>query len=53
VLIDAAFSVDRSVIKKVAENILKSKYLIMQILRNWNAKAKVIPEIVGATGTIS
>jgi len=52
-LIDVAISGDRNVIKKEAENILKYKYLTIEIQRMWNVKTKVIPVIIGATGTIS
>jgi len=41
------------VIKKDAEKILKYKYLTIVIERMWNVKTKVIPVIMGATGTIS
>jgi len=41
------------VIKKEAENILKYKVIIIDIQHMWNVKAKVIPVIIGATGTIS
>ena len=51
-LIDAAISVDRNVIKKVAEKILKYKDLTIEIQRMWNVETKVIPVIIGATGTI-
>ena len=52
-LIDAAISGDRNVIKKEAEKILKHKDLTTEIQRMWNVKTKVIPVITGATGTIS
>ena len=51
-VIDVAISGDRNVIKKEAENILKYKDLIIEIQHMWNLKAKVIPVIIGATGTI-
>jgi len=41
------------VIKKVAEKILKYKDLTKEIQSMWNVKTKVIPAIIGATGTIS
>jgi len=53
VLIDAAITGDRNVIKTEAEKILKYKDLIIEIQCMWNVKAKVIPVIIGATGTIS
>jgi hypothetical protein len=52
-LIDGAISGDRNVIKKHAEKILKYKDLTTDIQRMRNAKTKVIPVIIGATGTIS
>jgi hypothetical protein len=52
-LTDVAISEDRSVIKKEAEKILKYKDLTIDIQRMWNVKTKVIPVIIGATGTIS
>jgi hypothetical protein len=36
-----------------AEKILKYKDLTIQIQRMWNVKTRVIPVIIGATGTIS
>jgi len=41
------------VIKKEAEKILKYKDLTIEIQRMWDVKTKVIPVIIGATGTIS
>jgi len=52
-LIDVAISGDRNVIKKEAEKILKYKDFTTEIQRTWNVKTKVIPVIIGATGTIS
>jgi len=53
VLIDVAISGDRNVIKKETEKILKYKDLTIEIQRTWNVKTKMIPVIIGATGTIS
>jgi hypothetical protein len=39
--------------KKEAEKILKYKDPTIEIQRMWNVKTKVIPVIIGATGTIS
>jgi hypothetical protein len=44
---------DRNVIKKEAEKILKYKDPTEEIKRMWNAKTKVIPAIMVATGKIS
>ena len=44
---------DRNLIKKEAEKILKYKDLRIHIQPMWIVKAKVIPVIRGATGTIS
>ena len=52
-LIDVAISGDRKVIKKEAEKILQYKDLTIEIQRMWNVKTKVIPVIIGVTGTIS
>jgi len=52
-LIDVAISGGRNVIKKEPEKILKYKDLTIEIQRMWNVKTKVIPVIIGATGTIS
>jgi len=41
------------VIKKEAEKILKYKDLTIEIQRTWKVKTRVIPVIIGATGTIS
>jgi len=52
-LIDVAISGDRNVIKKEADNIVIYKELTTEIQRMWNVKTKVIPVIIGATGTVS
>jgi hypothetical protein len=51
-LIDVAVPGDRNVIQKEAEKILKYKDLTTEIQRMWNV-TRVIPVIIGATGTIS
>ena len=40
-------------IKKEADKILKYKDLTIEIQRMWTVKRKVIPVIMGATGTVS
>jgi len=50
---DVAISGDRNVIKNEAKKILKYKDLTIEIQHMWNVKTKVIPIIIGATGTIS
>jgi hypothetical protein len=52
-LIDVAIPGDRNVIQKEAEKILKYKDLTIEIQRMWNIKTRMIPVIIGATGTIS
>jgi hypothetical protein len=52
-LIDVAISGGTNVIKKEGEKILKYKDLTIEIQRMWNLKTKVIPVIIGATGTVS
>jgi len=52
-LIDVAISGDKNVIKKEAEKILKYTDLTIEIQHMWNVKTKVIPVIIGVTGTIS
>jgi hypothetical protein len=41
------------VIKKETKKILKYKDLTIEIQCTWNVKTKLIPVIIGATGTIS
>jgi hypothetical protein len=41
------------VIQKEAKKILKYKDFTIEIQRMWNVKTRVIPVIIGATGTIS
>jgi hypothetical protein len=43
----------RIAMKREAEKILKYKDLTIEIQGMWNVKTKVIPAIIGATGTIS
>ena len=52
-LIDDAIWGDRNVIKKEGEKILKYKDLTIEIQCRWKVKTRVIPVIIGATGTIS
>jgi len=52
-LMDIVIPGDRNVIKKEDEKILKYEDLTTEIQRTWNVKTKVIPVIIGATGTIS
>jgi hypothetical protein len=52
-LIDVAILGDKNVIKKEGEKILKHKNLTIEIQRMWNVKTKVMPLIIGASGTTS
>jgi hypothetical protein len=52
-LIYVAIPGDRNVIQKEAENIFKYKDLTIEIQHMLNIKTRVIPVIIGATGTIS
>ena len=51
--IDVAGPGHSTMIKIEAEKILKYKDLKTEIQHMWNVKAKLIPVIIGATGTIS
>jgi hypothetical protein len=52
-LVYVAIFGDRNVIKKEAEDVLKYKDLIGETQRIWNVKEKIVPIIIGASGTIS
>jgi hypothetical protein len=52
-LTDVAISGDRNMINNKVEKILKHKNLTIKIKLMWNVKTKVIPVIMGATGTTS
>jgi hypothetical protein len=52
-LIDVAIPGDRNVTQKEADKILKYKEVTIEIQGTWNVKTRVIPVIIGATGTIS
>jgi hypothetical protein len=52
-LLDVKIPGIRNVIQKEAEKILKYKDLKIETQRMWNVKPRVIPLIIGATGTIS
>jgi hypothetical protein len=52
-LIDVAILGDGNVIQKEDENILKYKDFTIEIQCMWNVKTRVIPVIIGATGSIS
>ena len=41
------------IIMIISQKILKHKDLTVEIQRMWNVKTKLIPVIIGATGTIS
>ena len=45
-------SIYKNVITKEAWKILKYKHLTIEIQRMWNVETKVLPVIIGATGTI-
>jgi len=51
-LIDVVISGDKNVIQQEAKNILKYENRTSDIERMWNVNVKVIPVIIGATGTI-
>jgi hypothetical protein len=51
-LMDAAITGDRNVIKRDAEKILKYKNLTTELQCMWNVTAKLIRGTIEATGTI-
>jgi hypothetical protein len=51
-LIDTAISRDRNVTQQVAEKFLNKKDLTIEIQHMYNITTKVIPVIIGVTGTI-
>jgi len=51
-LMDIIISRYRNMIKRVAEKVLKRKYLRRAIQRVWNVKAIAIPATIKTTGTI-
>ena len=51
-LIDVAIPDDRNILMKEAEKIIKYKDLEIEITRMWNVRAKTVPVIVGALGTV-
>jgi hypothetical protein len=53
IIINVTIPGDSNVIQTEAEKILKYKDLTIEIQRMWNVKTRVIPVIIGATGTIS
>jgi hypothetical protein len=52
-LLDVTIPGDRNVIQKEAEKISTYKDLTIEIQRMWNVKTRMIPVLIGATGTIS
>jgi hypothetical protein len=50
-LIDVTIPGERNVFHEEAEKILKYKDLTIEIQHMWNVKTRVIPVIIGATGT--
>ena len=52
-LTDVAIPGDSNLIKREFKRILKYKDLIIEFQCIWNVKAKLMPEIIGATGTMS
>jgi hypothetical protein len=53
VLIDVAISGHINVVKKEAEELMKYKNRTIEIKCVWNVKAKLMPVITGASGTVS
>ena len=51
-LIDVAVPDDKIILMKQAEKMIKYKDLEIEITRMWNVKARTVPVIVGALGTV-
>ena len=52
IVIDVAIPADQNIADKEWEKISKYSELKLEIMRLWNVKAKVIPIVVGALGSI-
>lgn len=52
-LIDVSVPTDRNVINKEGQKILKYKDLLIETQRMWNSRVKIVPVVIGATGSVS